>query len=263
VFNYHGNTYDEPQDFEVMLWTVDGCDSLLLVHLEKKPTYDTVDYSLKCSRDPFVWIDGVSYRYATEVPVYTATSIYGCDSTVHLHLAVTMSPTAVIHAEPFIVTRDNLKVDLYDRSENIVSRRWILPDGERPDTEHATFDYPADDDSTIVWLRVMNEEGCADTARGVILFDAVEVNAPNLFTPNRIDNNKFYVGHYYIDQMEVSLFTRQGQLVYTFKDKDDTWDGTYNGVLCPQGAYVYVIRYTSIRHPKSWLIKKGTVVLVR
>ncbi|MBQ9546572.1 MAG: gliding motility-associated C-terminal domain-containing protein, partial [Bacteroidales bacterium] len=263
VFNYHGNTYDEPQDFEVMLWTVDGCDSLLLVHLEKKPTYDTVDYSLKCSRDPFVWIDGVSYRYATEVPVYTATSIYGCDSTVHLHLAVTMSPTAVIHAEPFIVTRDNLKVDLYDRSENIVSRRWILPDGERPDTEHATFDYPADDDSTIVWLRVVNEEGCADTARGVILFDAVEVNVPNLFTPNRIDNNKFYVGHYYIDQMEVSLFTRQGQLVYTFKDKDDTWDGTYNGVLCPQGAYVYVIRYTSIRHPKSWLIKKGTVVLVR
>ena len=38
---------------------------------------------------------------------------------------------------------------------------------------------------------------------------------------------------------------------------------TYNGTDCPQGSYIYVVRYATERNPRSMLSRKGTVLLLR
>ena len=41
-----------------------------------------------------------------------------------------------------------------------------------------------------------------------------------------------------------------------------SWDGTHEGVPCPQGTYVYYIRYMD-NHDAAWKTVKGTVTLIR
>ena len=43
----------------------------------------------------------------------------------------------------------------------------------------------------------------------------------------------------------------------------DSWDGTYKGAPCPQGAYVYLITYTTVSQPSHPQRVKGTVLLLR
>ena len=44
----------------------------------------------------------------------------------------------------------------------------------------------------------------------------------------------------------------------------DTWDGKdLNGNACPQGTYVYIIRYVSTFEPDREHLLKGTVTLIR
>ncbi|MBP5645477.1 MAG: gliding motility-associated C-terminal domain-containing protein, partial [Bacteroidales bacterium] len=88
--------------------------------------------------------------------------------------------------------------------------------------------------------------------------------APNVFTPERPDNNLFRV--YTTNEMEhfhITVYDRRGQMVYKSDDLHFEWDGNrLDGEKCPQGAYVYVITY---RRPmtEDIVTQKGTVTLIR
>ena len=62
---------------------------------------------------------------------------------------------------------------------------------------------------------------------------------------------------------EVSIFNRWGLHITTFDGLADSWDGTYKGTPCPQGAYVYLITYTTKSRPQYKQNKTGTILLIR
>jgi gliding motility-associated-like protein len=45
---------------------------------------------------------------------------------------------------------------------------------------------------------------------------------------------------------ELSVFNRWGELVFVSQHPAKGWDGTYGGMLCPEGVYIWQIRVRNI-----------------
>ena len=105
-------------------------------------------------------------------------------------------------------------------------------------------------------------QGCtlSDSARiNVILPDKYYI--PNAFTPNNDGiNDSFYIyGQSGIKLHTFLVFNRWGEKVH---DGIFPWDGTYKGVLCTPGVYVYVMSIGLFGHLQDEVVK-GSVTLIR
>lgn len=68
---------------------------------------------------------------------------------------------------------------------------------------------------------------------------------PNAFTPNDDGlNSKFTTPYGSIKTFELKIYDRWGELMFSTKDIDNNWDGTYKGKPCPDGVYIYTLRYS-------------------
>jgi gliding motility-associated-like protein len=65
----------------------------------------------------------------------------------------------------------------------------------------------------------------------------------DLLSPNGDGKNDFWVIHEpsYIAGCNVLVFNRWGQKVFESKNYDNTWGGTYNNEVLPDGSYYYII----------------------
>ena len=72
--------------FNFQLSTVDGCDSLVTLHLTVNETSSTIDSVF--ATEPYTWIDGVTYFESIEGPSVTLENEWGCDSVVTLYLTI-------------------------------------------------------------------------------------------------------------------------------------------------------------------------------
>ena len=256
-----------PGTYDVTLYAVspDGCrDTLVWKEYAKVYTPSEVDYgAMLCNGEAYTWIDGVTYYEPTTSPTVVLTSAMGCDSIIHLNLGLDNKTKAQIHTSPEVASHDRSKVCLYDHGVNSVRRTWWMPDGSESHSAVTCFDYPTESDSVRVILAIESEYGCTDTTSLVIYMDKSQVWMPNIFTPDEPNNKTVGIAYSEVDQLECSIFNRSGQLVYKYKNKDDVWDGRQNGKLCPQGVYVYLIRYTTVHDTERWQYKKGTIILSR
>lgn len=84
-----------------------------------------------------------------------------------------------------------------------------------------------------------------------------------MFTPDENTNNLFCIKEGSLHSQWVDIYTRGGALVAHFDGLTTCWDGRYEGKLCPQDTYVYIIRYTTNAEPRNERVKKGTVTLLR
>ena len=152
----------------------------------------------------------------------------------------------------------------YDRTDNIIIRdtatlTWI--DGNT---------YNESTDTPTVTLQAVN--GCDSTIHLHLTVlplpqpetvDSTAIWVPNAFTPGEETNNLFRIYCHDIIAAEVSIFNRWGLHVCTFDGLTGSWDGTYQGTPCPQGAYVYLVTYTTKGRPQYIQQKKGTVLLIK
>jgi gliding motility-associated-like protein len=86
---------------------------------------------------------------------------------------------------------------------------------------------------------------------------------PTAFVPNsQIEANQtFRVLGSYIDQYELRIFNRWGELLFESLDKDLGWDGSYNGQKMPEGTYVFVAKIIDFAGRKFEY--GGTLVLLK
>jgi gliding motility-associated-like protein len=104
---------------------------------------------------------------------------------------------------------------------------------------------------------------------GEIFKDSVTVVVvppiPNAFTPNGdgLNDNFRIVGVQpeNITKFNFQIYNRWGQMIFYTTNILDAWDGSYKGVECPPGVYVWVIYYED--NKKNKVSNKGTVTLVR
>ena len=64
-------------------------------------------------------------------------------------------------------------------------------------------------------------------------------------------------------EWELKIFNRWGEMVHKSDMIENGWDGTYKGVVCPDGIYTYVFIYKSCANPYTAEQKSGFVNLIR
>ncbi|MCX7696424.1 MAG: gliding motility-associated C-terminal domain-containing protein [Bacteroidales bacterium] len=90
---------------------------------------------------------------------------------------------------------------------------------------------------------------------------------PNVFTPNGDAFNQYFspIGAN-IEDYELYIYNRWGNLVFKTSDVNQPWDGKYKGKDVPEGVYFYVAKYKAFDPATGKPEKKqirGSVTLIR
>jgi gliding motility-associated-like protein len=119
------------------------------------------------------------------------------------------------------------------------------------------------------WYYVVLDDG-----NGCIYTDSVKIVVldvfcydPYIFMPNAFSpdgdgtNDVLYVRGIYIEEMELLIFDRWGNLVFETRDQSMGWDGTYKGRDVDPGVFAYYLRIVCF--DKTLYTKKGNITLIR
>ena len=175
-------------------------------------------------------------------------------------------PVARASFDPKFIDSDRPEVTFSDVSPYSVRALWKFHNVDTlEEGSLVTHNFGELSDTSVpVRLFVFNDLGCPDSTTFQVPVVLFTFYAPNVFTPERPDNNLFRI--YTTNEMEhfhITIYDRRGQMVYKADDLHFEWDGNrLDGEKCPQGAYVYVITY---RRPmtEDIVTQKGTVTIIR
>ncbi|HRW98640.1 MAG TPA: T9SS type B sorting domain-containing protein, partial [Cyclobacteriaceae bacterium] len=107
------------------------------------------------------------------------------------------------------------------------------------------------------------QSGLAPSRSNVITFiKDSNLFSPTAFTPNGDKlNDTFMVSGQFIVKIEVTIFNRWGELMFSTDKKNEPWDGTFNGKPAAEDAYIWSAQVTDLagRSYKA----TGSVALLR
>lgn len=174
---------------------------------------------------------------------------------------VIIKPTANFNSSSTTYFND-LPITFVNQSQNAVNYEWAFGDGNFSDFAHPTnvYDEPG---IYYVTLVAIDEKGCTDTiTKPINIEEEWYIYVPNTFTPDGDrSNNDFRASTIGIAQLEIDIFNRWGEIIFTSNEVNFIWDGTYEGVYAQDGTYVYRIELvTNSGREKSI---KGHVNLLR
>jgi gliding motility-associated-like protein len=86
---------------------------------------------------------------------------------------------------------------------------------------------------------------------------------PNAFTPNNDEKNETWFPRFsFVNELQVTIFNRWGQQVFSGDKNAAGWDGSYRSAIAPEGVYGYKITYTGFSENEKYE-KTGVIHLVR
>jgi gliding motility-associated-like protein len=111
------------------------------------------------------------------------------------------------------------------------------------------FSSPVSGNATISDKRIsLTVKDSLDNSNGLARIISItevfpELDIVNSFTPNGDNVNDFwdFVNLEFYSNVNISVFDRNGRLVYNCRSKDCKWDGKVNGLELPSGTYLYTI----------------------
>lgn len=139
---------------------------------------------------------------------------------------------------------NGMPVTFENTSINAVTYEWDFGDGNSSTLVHPsnTYDLPG---MYEIMLIAIDEKGCRDTiVKPINIEEEWWIYVPNTFTPdgNRF-NNDFRVSTIGIKELNVQIFNRWGELIFTENNVNFIWDGTHKGFYVPDGTYTYKIEF--------------------
>jgi len=70
------------------------------------------------------------------------------------------------------------------------------------------------------------------------------------FSPNGDGLNDFFIPiapYRYVDSIDLTIYNRWGNVIFTSNDPAINWDGTVNGQVISEGVYYYICKVYTIR----------------
>ncbi|HNP18578.1 MAG TPA: PKD domain-containing protein [Fulvivirga sp.] len=185
------------------------------------------------------------------------------------------SPIAQFSIRPTVVFVPDNPIYTKNNSQNATTYFWDFGDNTNS-TEAEPIHYYKEAGSYDITLIAKNINGCSDTLTRVGATKA-EMNGrllvPNAFSPNLSGSNGGDIGGQTgtndiflpimqgVEEFEMYIFNRWGELLFKSVDKNVGWDGYYNGILCPQDVYIYKLNLVFGNGQKS--TRTGDVNLIR
>ena len=183
----------------------------------------------------------------------TCTSIYGCiyDTTISNIVVVVPLPVADFTISKNPATWFETTIQTSDNSTGTISEwNWSSP-GAISITNGGTtgiIEYPQGVTGTYpITLTVSTPQGCSDSITlNIEIVPDIILYVPNTFTPDGDEHNQkwnFYIAGVDLENFEVVIYNRWGEIIWESHDASESWDGTYGGYKVPQGTYTWKISY--------------------
>ena len=290
-YTWEGRTFVAAGSDTVHLVPQAGTDSIIILHLAVRPRpvfaldaepwcNDSAGYALPLSDTlcytvysfpqdstlPPMPLQGDTLRlHPSTATVYRFTIDY-CDTlSCPLEDSLLLQPIPVVKARlavapPYLIEQER-DITAVDLSVNATSRQWFV-NSLLVATDDSVLRYRAEveSDSVCVVLAV-NNDYCTDTAALCIHIKVQNLWFPNVFTPDAPENNLFRGYGTNVKDYVLKIYTRWGDCIFSTKDINEGWDGTYLGVRSPESAYLYVCNYTTLEGEPRRV--SGTVTLLR
>lgn len=122
-------------------------------------------------------------------------------------------------------------------------------------------------ESTDFSVFATDNKGCNKEASLHIEVEVVNCGEPNIFVPNAFTpnadgvNDVIQVTGDYIASLEFAIYNRWGEKVFSTKNTDEVWDGTFRGKICQAGVYFYKLQ-VDCEGGKTF-VKGGDITLIR
>jgi gliding motility-associated-like protein len=152
---------------------------------------------------------------------------------------------AAFTADPWSTSTTHPRITFSSTSVNAVTQTWDFGGHGTSSEPVVSFEFPDNAAEHIVCLEVANAAGCTDEVCHVIVITPDgTIHVPNTFTPDDdgINDTFFVVADPAIKFIDMDIFDRWGERIFTSTSLDTHWDGRYNGVDCQDGVYVWRIR---------------------
>ncbi len=198
------------------------------------------------------------------------TNQYGCiDSVTYPNYLVSHPlPVAKFKYYPGIPTMFATDVNFTNFSINAAYSTWTFENGDPAtsvDTDPSTTFPEGEVGFYDVELIVTSAFGCMDTTMQTVeVKPEVLLYAPNTFTPDGDEFNPTWRVHIVgidIQEFQLEVRNRWGELIWESHDVDGAWDGTYNGTAVPQGTYSWFIRAKDLITDEPYIFKGHVNVL--
>ena len=110
-------------------------------------------------------------------------------------------------------------------------------------------------------LHAIDSNGCAKTDTALVNIKG-SLFVPNTFTPNNDGSNDYFeVKGELIEEFEIWIYNRWGQLVFHTNNISESWDGKFNNRPAELGGYIWEIEYLDYSPEKKKI--KGHLNLLR
>ena len=207
-----------------------------------------------------------------ESGIYTVSLVVisptGCELTATAQDLITIEPAPIadFYYEPEQVTSLNKTVRFISTSQFAKTYEWQFGLVEGFFDPNPTYSF-LDTGLQVVTLKVSHESGCLDTLSKIIdVIPIVQTYIATAFSPNNDNTNDYFkiegltTG---IENFSLMIWNRWGELVYSTKNLEDSWNGKYlsSNSDAPEGIYVYLIQYKA---PRGKLVEyAGDLQLIR
>ena len=150
---------------------------------------------------------------------------------------------------------ENLPIVFENTSQNANIFYWVFSTGYQSPNTHVTYAFPAEGTYNIT-LYAENELGCSDSVtKSIAIRPEHYIYVPNTFTPDGSRINDFFSAKTInVVALQVVVFNRWGESVFSAQDVEFRWDGKYKGLPVPDGSYVYRIEYVTIDGEKGKIL---------
>lgn len=200
-------------------------------------------------------------------PTFTVTSDSGCVSSLseNNYITVYPNPTANFTVEPKVASIVDPVISITDLSTGADFWNWNFGNQQASTVYNPAPQTYADTGTYIITLITSTQYNCIDTTTQTIIIEPDFIfYIPNAFTPNDDGINDAFTGKgIFINEFEMAIFDRWGNLIYKTDDINKPWDGRANqGKEAAQAdVYVYAVKVTDFKLKKHTY--KGIVTLVR
>ncbi len=202
------------------------------------------------------FVSNYSYKF-NKAGVYTLkyfTINQGCVDTITYTISVFDLPVANFTLDKYLIEQPNNTILTFNKSTNANSYVWNFGDGSGLSKEvNPIHSYQNISGSLDVLLIAKNSHNCSDTMlQRVRILEELIFYVPNTFTPdgnefNNVFNPVFYSGYdpYHYSML---IFDRWGELIFETHNVKIGWDGTYHDKICPDGTYVWKIKFNDANY---------------
>ena len=292
TYTFHGTPLTEGGIYNDTLQTTQHCDSIVSltltalntpqIHISSTPDCEWLSYNIRADAtvdhlhwtcEEQAWNDDWGPQNGahllvrpTTTTTLTLTADYlpeeTCPATESIILKPIIQPMAHMQVTPEFLTYEQPTLTATDLSSGAIAREWFVDGVSYGGEQRITYTPDIFADSVELLLTVASEQ-CEDNITQIVYIYRNAVYAPNVFTPDESTNREFFLKLDGILDFELAIYNRQGLLVFHSTDPQQPWDGTYKGKPCPQGNYVWVLKYTANDMPQQPKSQKGSVLLLR